>query len=148
MSLIAPKFEPQAITILSAGAVVDGGINTSLVKVGMPSDEDNQPFAGVLVQFAITSSGGASNSGCDILVYRSFDGVVVDDQEIETIAIAAGDIGAANTWIQTEIFPALPADSGEPSLGYATRFNLSRNGGDRTLTGTVKIRRWRFLFGA
>jgi hypothetical protein len=147
MGLIAPKFEPQPITILDDATVPDGGVNTSVIKVGMPSDEDNQPFAGVLVQFAITSSGGASDSGCDILVYRSFDGTVIDDQEIETIAIAAGDIGAANTWVQTEIFPALPADSGESTLGYAARFNLSRNGGDRTLKGTVLIRRWRFLFG-
>lgn len=148
MALIAPKFEPQPITILDDTIVTDGGVNTSLFKVGMPSDEDNQPFAGVMVQFAITSSGGAVNSGCDILVYRSFDGTVVDDQESESFSIAAGDIGAANTWIQTEIFPAVPAESGESTLGYAARINLSRSSGDRLLKATVRIRRWRFLFGA
>lgn len=147
MALITPVFEAQPNTILSAGAVIDAGINTSIFRVGMPED-NGQPFAGVMVQFAITSSGGAADSGCDILVYRSFDGVVVDDQESESFSIAAGDIGAANTWIQTEIFPATPAESGESTLGYAARINLSRNGGDRTLTGTVRIRRWRWLFGA
>ncbi len=146
--LITPVFEKQPITILSAGAVVDGGINTSLVKVGMPSDSDKVPFAGVLVEFAISPTGGSSNSGCDINVYRSFDGTNIDDQEVVLIQIAAGDIGASGTWYQTEIFPALPADSGEQSVGYAVRFNLSRNGGDRTLTGTVRMRRWRYLSGA
>lgn len=148
MGLIAPKFEPQPITILDDTIVTDNGVNTSIFKVGMPSDEDNQPFAGVMVQFTITSSDGAADSGCDILVYRSFDGVVVDDQESESFSIAAGDIGAANTWTQTEIFPATPAESGESTLGYAARIHLNRSGGDRLLKGTVRIRRWRWLFGA
>ena len=147
MSLITPVFESTPNTILDDITVTDGGVNTSIFRVGMPED-NGQPFAGVVVQFAITSSGGAADSGCDILVYRSFDGVTVDDQESESFSIAAGDIGAANTWVQTEIFPATPAESGESTLGYAARINLSRSGGDRTLKGTVRIRRWRYLFGA
>lgn len=148
MALFGPFFEINPVAILTAGAaVVAPGINTSILKIGEP-EKNSSPFAGVLVQFAISPSGGAADSGCTILVYRSFDGVVIDDQEILTIAIAAADIGSSGTWYQTEMFPAVPADSGEQPLGYAVRFNIANDGvGSRTLAATVTVRRWRYKFG-
>lgn len=143
--LVGCVFEKQEITIGSGVIATSPGTNMSIIKVGGASDEDGQGFHGIVLNFFMAVSGGSALSVA-LNMQRSFDGVTADDQEFQLVNFLGGGVGIGN-WYQTVMYPAVPADSGLPGCGYAMRVNLIKIG-DRTVTATVKARRWRYLFGA
>lgn len=137
-------FEKQEITIGSGAIATLPGTNTAIIKVGGASDEDGQGFHGIALNFYMAVSGGSVVSVA-LNMQRSFDGVVADDQEFQLVNFLGGDVAIGN-WYQTVMYPAVPGDSGLPGCGYAMRVNLIKIG-DRTVTATVKARRWRWKVG-
>lgn len=143
MGLVVPQYEP-IITIVAA-QVVAGAVTLPIIKLGGPSDEDSESSQGIAIHWAITPSGGTSDSGMDIDYYFSIDGTQLDDHfgelfpagnEPVTIAIASTAILGTGVYHITKNY--LTRD-----LGYAFAIRMIRNGGDRTLTVKVTARRWR-----
>lgn len=143
MGLVVPQYEP-IITIVAAEAVT-APVTLGIVKLGAPSDEDQESSVGISINFAITPSGGTTNSGMNIDFYFSLDGTQLDDDtavsfpagnEPVQIALTAGVIGSSGVYYITKNY--LTRD-----IGYAFALRLDRVGGDRTLTTKVTARRWR-----
>lgn len=134
-----------------SGVILAPGTNfdSNILKVGAPSDEDGAAFDGVLVRFWLYGFGGTADSGVTITVYRSFDGVNVDDAALEQIAIAAANIGEYPAqWYQTMTYPTVPRESGRPACGYAMRMNIAHDDvGDRVIIWSMRRRRWRWKVG-
>lgn len=143
MGQIVPAFESQPITLMDAVAVTAAAKSSSIMKVGAPSDENSIPHAGVMFEVAVTPSGGSTNSALVIDVHRCFDGTNVDDEvaftpigTAITKTLLAADIGASGTYRASFVLRA------DVDIGYAFQATVSRSGGDRTLTVTIRARRW------
>lgn len=125
------------------------GENTSILKVGAPSDEDGAGFDGicVTVAFVVRELGAETDSDIVVTAFRSFDGVTVDDASFDQFTILTAEMTEFSVWVKTVMYPVAPRDSGQLSCGYAMRVNLVRDSGDRTVYYNVYRRRWRWKAG-
>lgn len=143
MGLVDPQYEP--IQTIVAAQVVTAPVTLPIVKLGAPSDQDAQSSQGISIHHAITPSGGSSNSGMNIDFLFSLDGSQLDDEVAvtwpagnEPVRIAVSAAAIADTGVYHITKNYLTRD-----IGYAFALRLDRVGGDRTLTTTVTMRRWR-----
>lgn len=144
--LVGCVFEKTSVLHAVGSPVGPAGI----VNVGGPSENDGAGFDGILWRFRFETEEGVGtvDTGIIITMYRSFDGVTVDDQHFDQFAIAAANIGEyPNTWVQTAMYPAVPGESGLPACGYAVQPHLVTDGGDRTIVFSLIRRRWRWKAG-
>ncbi len=144
-----PWFEKDVVQIGDDLAVGAANKTTDILVVGLqPEPNKSGPFAGVLLYYAITQTGGSTNSDITINTFLSYDGVTLDSE----VAIQWTTTGAVSgkthdyTRMLLAAEPNIFSNTNHgPPIGAAFRQTISRADGDRNLVVDVYARRfwWR-----
>jgi len=117
MGQILRRFQPP-LQIADALDIAAGPGNSSIV----PTDG----AAGVDIHVRAVHSGGTTDSNVTVDVYRTYDGITVDSEKIDTFNVAAAAFNGSKY-----ITRYYKTDEHENGLGWGFRLTFTRLGGDR-----------------
>ena len=144
--MMTPFFERDALRVGSDLAVGAANKTTDIVKVGLqPPPNTGGPFAGALMYYTFTQTGGSTDSDLTINTFPSYDGTQVDSTVlVQWVTSGATDAAAFHyTRMILACEPNIYASNAHyPPMGVAFRQTLSRADGDRALTVNVYARRF------
>ena len=144
--MFAPFYERNALQIGSELAPTGSAVTTDILNVGLqPPPNSSGPYAGALVNFSFTQSGGSTDSDLTISAHLSFDGTVVDDEA--ALAWTTAGATSAAAYSLSRVLLACEAnitanDTFAVPIGVAVQFSIVRADGDKTIDLDVYARRF------